>query len=553
MTFPSFQPLRRALAEGVRRFPLVILAGLFGAGAMIVFNHSDLESIKENCVRIGYAVVFAFPLLVAAAYAGELFARGRWVFQVAAVLAVLAHWQFLDPEKDGLTLLLVWIAAAGIASAVPGLVANPKSNWWRVNIGTLNALILAFILTLVVLIGLLLAVESLHALFDLELKGLDGDVMAVCGFLVAPLAVIMLLPPARAELDVKQPGFAVWGRLCQWALVPIGFLFTAILAAYAVRILVERQLPDGMVSMPVLTLGCYGLAALWLLEPWRWDARWAKAFLRVFPVAFPLFSILLFLALARRIEDYGFTFARYAALALAIWIIACCVIMLMRRSASPAFGPALLAVFALLAAFGPLSSQDVCLRSQTRHLEKLLADRSPENDTRIASSLRYLANNYDQSIVERFTGPLDLEKNPSKYDIADAARKKLGIPKINYDGSLQIAFDWPEERPLSTEGYRLIHGIRCASVPLGETASGEKLEIWRKKGELGAYAGTKKLHAFDLSTIDPEAAKNSAAPPAFPWSFEGREFLVVILEAQWDKTSESSRELTSADVIVFEK
>ena len=553
MTIPSLSFLQRALADGLRRFPLVILAGFLGTAAMIFLNHSESGPAETFASRIGYAVVFAFPLLVAAVYAGELFSRQRWIFQAAALLAIWAHWQFLDPKKDGLTFLLVWIAAAGIASAVPGLVANPKSNWWRVNIGGLNALVLSFILTVIVFTGLSLAVQSIKSLFELEIPGLHQDVMAVCGFLVAPLAVVMLLPPARAELDGKQPGFAVWGRLCQWALVPIGFLFTAILAAYAVRILVERQLPDGMVALPVLTLGCYGLAALWLLEPWRGEARWAKAFARVFPVAFPLFSILLFLALAQRIEEYGFTFARYAALALAVWIVLCCLVSLLRRSASPAFAPALLAVFALVAAFGPLSSQEVCLRSQTRHLEKLLADRSPENDTRISSSLRYLANNYDLAVVERFTGPLDLEKDPSKWDITEAARKKLGLPKINYDGSIQVAFDWPEERPLSIEGYRLIHGIRCSSVPLGETASGEKLEIWRKKGELAAFAGTKKLHAFDLSTIDPETAEKSDAPPGFPWSFEGREFLVVILEAEWNKTSESQRELTSADVVVFEK
>jgi len=553
MPLPSLQPIRQALADGLRRFPLVILAGLLGAAAMIVINHSDSEPIEKLCSRMAYAVVFAFPLLVAAVYAGELFPRQRWLFQATALFATWVTWQFLDPEKDGLTFLLVWIAAAAVASTVPGLVADSKSNWWRVNIGALNALILAQILTLVVLIGLLLAVESLSALFDLELKGLDGDVMAICGFLVAPLAAIMLLPPARAELDAKQPGFAVWGRLCQWALVPIGFLFTGILAAYAVRILIERQLPDGMVALPVLALGCYGLAAQWMLEPWRNDKSWAKAFSRIFPVAFPLFSILLFLALSQRIEEYGFTFPRYAALALAVWIVVCCLVVLVRRSASPAFAPALLAAFALVAAFGPLSSQEVCLRSQTRHLEKLLADRSAENSARIASSLHYLATNYDRSVVERFTGPLDLEKDPTKWDIAEAARKKLGLPQINYDGSAQIEFDWPEERPIPVEGYRLVYGIRCGMVPLGQTASGEKLEIWRKKNELGAYAGSKKLHTFDLSQIDPATAESVAMPPSFPWNFEGREFLILVLEAEWQKTSESERELTSADVIVFEK
>jgi hypothetical protein len=553
MNIASLLTVRQALADGLRRFPLVILAGLLGTAAIIVLNHSDSATIETLGFRITCAVAFAFPILVAAAYAGELFPRPRWIFQTAALIAIWANWQFLDPKKDGLPFLLVWLAAAATASAVPGLVKNPKSNWWRTNIGALNALILALILTLVVLIGLMLALESLRSLFHLGVSRVHGDVIAVCGFLVAPLAVVMLLPAARADLDSKQPGFAVWGRLCQWALVPIGFLFTAILAAYAIRILIEWELPDGMVALPVLALGCYGLAAQWMLEPWRAERSWAKAFSRIFPMAFPLFSILLFMALARRIEDYGFTTERYAALAIAIWIVVCCLVVLIRRSASPSFAPTLLAAFCLVAAFGPLSSQEICLRSQSHQLEKLLANRSADTEGRIASVLRYLAYNYDQSVVERFTGPLNLENNPTKYDIANAARKKLSLPQINYDGSAQIKFNWPAERPISIEGYRFIHGIRCTYVPLGQTSSGEKLEIWRKKNELGVYAGSKKLHTFDLSTIDPSTAESAAMPPSFPWSFEGREFLVLILEAEWQKTSESNRELTSADVIVFEK
>lgn len=551
MTLSSLQPLRQALHSGIRRFPLVLVAACIACAAFIISNHSDSKTSQETCVRIGFAMFFAFPLLVAAVYAGELFPLPRWIFQIPALLAIWLHWRFLELENDSLTVLLVWIAAVSLASAVPGLVPLPKSNWWRVNIGALNALILSFILTIVVFIGLILAFESVSSLFDLELKGLDSDVIAVCGCLVAPLSVIMLLPPARADLDSRQPGFAIWGRLCQWALVPIGLLFTGILAAYAVRIAIERHLPDGMVALPVLALGCYGLAAQWILEPWRNDKLWAKAFSRVFPFAFPFFSILLFLALARRIEDYGFTSDRYAALALAIWIVACCLVLLARRSAPPAFAPAMLAAFALVAAFGPLSSREVCLRSQTRHLEKLLANRSPENASRIDSSLSYLASHYDRSIVEQFTGPLDLKKDPSKWDIANAAREKLGLPVLS--SGAQLKFDWPAERPLSVEGYRLIHGIRCGFVPLGKTSSGEKLEIWRKGAELAAYAGSKKLHTFDLSSIQPDPAEFAATPPSFPWSFEGRDFLLLILEAQWDQKSESVRELISVDVIVLEK
>ncbi len=65
MTLPSVSNIRQALAVSLRRFPLVILAGLFGTVAMIVLNHSESESAKEIAARVGFAMGFAFPLLVA--------------------------------------------------------------------------------------------------------------------------------------------------------------------------------------------------------------------------------------------------------------------------------------------------------------------------------------------------------------------------------------------------------------------------------------------------------------------------------------------------------
>lgn len=184
-------------------------------------------------------------------------------------------------------------------------------------------------------------------------------------------------------------------------------------------------------ALPVLSLGCYGLAAQLILEPWRENKPWAKAFSRIFPVVFSLFSILLFVALEQRIRDYGFTFERYAALAITLWIVACCVVFLLRRRVFSAFVPGLLAVMALVAVFGPLSSREVCLRSQSAILESLLASRTQENAGRIASSLEYIARNYDQATVERFTGPLEVDKKASEYELIRAACKKLNLPESN--------------------------------------------------------------------------------------------------------------------------
>lgn len=440
MNIASLQTVGQTLAVKLQRFPLVILAVIVGAVTMIAIDPSDSETIKILGSHIGYTVAFAFPILVAAAYAGELFPRPRWFFQSAALLAIWVYWHFFDQENWG-TFFLVKIAAVAIASAIPGLVANPKLNWWRVNIGLLNALLFTHILYSIVFSGLMLAVASLRLLFDLKLSGIEVYIMALCVFLVSPLAFVMLLPAARADLDPKKFGFAFWELLCQWALVPIGFLFTIIIAAHEIHILIRPELlggmdtpmlrlrPDVVVFLPVLALGCYGLAVHLMIEPWRADRIWAKAFSWIFPMAFPLFSIQFFVILARRTEAIGFTPGHYVFLVLAVWVVAYCLVVLIRRSASPAFAPAILALLCLVAAFGPLSLQEVCLRSQTRLLEKLLANRSADNESMISSTLYFLVHNYDQSVVERFTGPLDLGKDPWKSDITEAARKKLGLPE----------------------------------------------------------------------------------------------------------------------------
>jgi hypothetical protein len=208
----------------------------------------------------------------------------------------------------------------------------------------------------------------------------------------------------------------------------------------------------------------------------------------------------------------------------------------------------LLAVAALIAAFGPLSSQQVCLRSQSYRLNRLLAERSEDNADLIASSLRYIAFNYDQATVEKFTGPLDLEKDASTYEVAKAAREKLGLPEINYDGSVRVEFDWPEEKPISVQGYRLLHKWDRGSISLGP----DDLMIQIRDDELAAWSGSKKLQVFNLSIFDLSKAESAEAPPSFDWNHEGREFRIILLSAEWAGAGKEAR-LTGGDVLVLEK
>ena len=558
MQFSSIQNFGAALSAGIDRFPLVILAAAVATACYITANHIDSASFDKELVRVVFAAGLALPLLVAAAFAGELFPRGKFVFHAGALAWAFSNWWFLRDLENWQIHTMLFIAALSIASAVPGLAKSPSHNWWRVNIGTLNAIVLAGLLALFVQIGLLLAIASIQSLFELKLSEAFADCIAICCFFIAPCAATAMLPAAHGEFDRSQPGFAVWGRLCQFAAIPLGFVFTAILTAYAVRIAFEKKLPDGMVALPVLALGCYSLAGRLLLEPWRADKAWGRAFAIVFP-AFPVFSILLLISLWVRIAEYGFTFERYAALALAAWLDLFCLLLLFRKNLSPAAAPALLAAFALLAVFTPLGARQISLASQTARLEKLLAEpapRSQESTRRLASAAEYISVNYDRSIIERFVGKLDMPAGSRGCTVFAAVRKKLALPELSGNGGVSSTFKWPDDKPVPLGNAKSLFPASGAAssyqVDLGKDADGKSFSVSFENGQLVGMVDGLVDKQFDLRTLK-DLAVTAPAPPSFDWDIAGRAFSVVIVSASWETYSDGKRQQVRISFLVLEK
>jgi hypothetical protein len=546
-----------AISAGISRFPFVIIAAGVATLCSIAANHIDSTSLDKELVRVVFAAGLALPLLVAAAFAGELFPRGRMLFHAGALAWAFSNWWFLRDLENWQIHTMLFVAALSIASAVPGLAKSPPHNWWRVNIGTLNAIVLGGLLALFVQIGLLLAIASIQSLFDLKLSKAFTDCIAICCLFIAPCAATAMLPAAHGEFDRSQPGFAAWGRLCQFAVIPLGFVFTAILTTYAVRIAFEKKLPDGMVALPVLALGCYSLAGRLLLEPWRADKAWGRAFAFVFP-AFPVFSILLLLSLWVRIAEYGFTFERYAALALAAWLDIFCVLLLLRKNLSPAAAPALLAAFALFAVFSPLGAREVSLASQSARLEKLLAEpapRSQESTRRLASAAQYISYNYDLAAIEQFVGKLDIPADSIGYKIFAAVRKKLALPELNYNGKLRSKFSWPDDKPVALKDAKNLFfpaSGPASHVGLGKNADGKMLSVGFKQGHLVGMVDSRIHKQLNLHTIEPDAAQASS-PPSFEWNVDGRTFSIIITSSYWETHPDGTRETDGVTFLVLEK
>jgi hypothetical protein len=541
------------------RFPLVVLAGLAGLASALVLNHvSGHKDLANESTRLMLAAIALLPLGVAAGLVGEMHRRFRWLAVVAVLVLAAGIWMALpaamETSAHAYRYAAFLLGAAALASAVPGVEGN--AAWWRTNVAMIQAVVLAGILSGIVELGLQLAVFSVEKLFDLDFDKLHLDLFSFVAFIVAPLAVITLLPSGA-----EQPGgasvaaSAFWEGLCKWVLVPLGFIFTAILAVYSVSIFVQQELPDGMVAMPVLSLGAYGTAAMLLLQPWRDGRAWARWFSRIYPSAFLVFSVLLFLAIAERISAYGVTFARYSALASGLWFAAAAVIFLLRTGKGSLLIAGLFALGAAVAALGPASAATLSLHSQSERLRGLLQSPIADADKpQIRDGLKYLASNFGLAAIEDVTGPLGLDADKRRpWQLAGEVMKKLGLDE---DGGA-IKFEWQRDRPLSTEGYRFVHvpprngGGECE---LGKAADGKPLAVKLRAGELAVFAGDEKVRELlPAAMLGMKSDTNAAEPLRVPFEIGQRQFCLFVLRAEIGSDPESRGAWSKLEYLVFER
>lgn len=525
-----------ALADAPRRFPIAVIAAAVASfGAMVAITDGGTMWAE----RLAFLGVLAFPLGVAAALWTE--GRGGIVPHLLAVAAAVGAW-FAFPglptlESETTSVILLILAATALASAVPG-IRGGSDLWWRMNLGAFNAAILAAIFALAVLIGLQLALFSLRELFGWRNPDAAPRVFIACVFFVGPVALLAGIP----RLDAAEGFFAPWRLLSKFALVPLGLLYTGILAVYAVKIVWGRQLPDGMVAWPVLALGAYGTAAMLLAWPWTRTEPWGRWFARLYPAAFVAASVLLFLALATRIAAEGVTAERFLGLAAGAWFVLAALLFLLAPARAPVAVTTLFALMALVSAIGPFSASAVSLVSQSERLTRALAASWKGNEVlerEIGSRVRYLAREYGVRGVEPFTGPLTVESDRG-WNIGSAALEKLGHP----GGRERLSFDfWKSKHPADTAGTRFLFAPERNAAALGETKDGRPLSIARRDSRLVACVGDDIVHTFPLV-----AMAEDASPPVFDWTFETRTFRLVVFSFTL-----RGDEVGDAEFVVFEK
>jgi len=545
--------LGEAFERAVRRFPLVVLAASAMTAAWCGLVLAEFETPGIGLVRALLTASLGLPWLIAAALCRERMRHARLRFLpetlVIAGLAIFAATlppELADAPAAVRYLWLALVAAGHLTIPVAPFATDRRGTlFWRFAIAAFLRAILAALFTTVLFAGLALALFSFSRLFGVALDHAKvyGVLFGLSYGVFQTLYVLGGIPRLDSADEIRwlERYPAVLRFPCQFVLAPLAAIFLALLYAYALKILLRFEWPEGFVALPVLLLGAGGMLLALLVHPLRRPASeggefWARAIWRIlFPALGPL-AVLLFLAVQIRVAAYGVTEPRWLGLALACWLFAVAVAYALRPWGGIRWLPASLAIIAAASVLGPWSALQTSFHSQRarlvdaaqRHgmldadgaLQPRDANRALESDARrnIASILRYLLRTHGADRL--------------KPELANYFARESADPDPNARDLLQWLKAVPQGDPdswrasahvdrLDTEGFSTAYAVDLSrdtqielesgsngTPPAGQLTlriDGADLHVTRESGN-GAPAEAR----FDLGELA-EAASDGAS------------------------------------------
>lgn len=470
MKLPSPRFLLDAFVSSFRRFPLVMLSAIIGTACMMWIIEHEFETL-DVVIRLALAAAIGVPLLLAARLmrgdgTGILW-RTRLPEVIALVVLAALFFSFKVWEENSLSqqsallFALVNLASHLLVAVGPFLNRTPDADFWEFNKTLFLNFVIGAVYSALLFGGLAIAIMAVDNLFELDV---DGEVYGHLFFLLAGVFntsyFLYHFPEGIRLAKDQRPEYHIALRnLTKYILIPIVTIYFVILYAYSLKILVQWELPRGWVGSLVLGFSVAGIFS-WLLNYYLEETDGSvlvSAFRKwFFPVLLPM-TLLLFLAIGRRIQDYGVTEPRMLVANTGVWLFIMCVYFIFAKRPTIKLIPASLILFALASAIGPLSASRVSAGSQVQRLQQKLQEAGLWNDgkivpasnpldadkaTEIMDILHYL-NEWEH--LDRLEGWTEKFSGKAKLSFAELAQieEELGLHTLESPKALSYSFEAP--------------------------------------------------------------------------------------------------------------
>lgn len=206
---------------------------------------------------------------------------------------------------------------------------------WNFALSSITACVTANVIGCIMSGGICFLILSVHKLFDLSIDSTCYLYVAIlCNVCLSMFLFLGLLPQKQEKHNTRPLQHSFLNGVIHYLFLPLTGGYLIVLYIYALRILINWELPIGWVSWLVITLmtGCivieFGLYPSRMAQQKRTDnliVRWLPLF--VLPLL-----LLMTIGIIRRFNDYGVTINRLYLITLNIWCYFVCIILIIIKA-----------------------------------------------------------------------------------------------------------------------------------------------------------------------------------------------------------------------------
>jgi Domain of unknown function (DUF4153) len=491
---PTLGVVLSAATRAARRFPLVLLSAGLSAAAGIILVSRPAE--QDPYLRLLATATLGLPLFFALTLTAERLGRRRLQGAGVLVLALFWLWWPRWPEEVQLTRYLeLAVSFHLLAAFLPYARRDEPNGFWQYNRALFMRFFMAGLFSAVLFAGLAVALAAVDKLFGVDIASeAYGRLWMIMAFVFTTWFFAGGIPEDLAALDQRHDVPAALRIFSQYVLVPIVVVYLVILTLYLGKVLIERQWPSGWIGYLVSSVASVGILAWLLVRPLETEYRWVRTYTRGFYVALLPAVAMLWLAIGKRVAQYGITERRYFLIVLSLWWAGIAIYYTFSRSRNIKIIPATLCLLGLGTFLGPWGAYQVSLASQRGRLDRLVsryglhaappggATTEPRevpfaDRKEIAATLRYLLKRDDgKAIATRFGGPAP----PTPGNVEPRVRRlmtRLGVEYVspwNGGSADSVESFWFSSSfgrtPLRIDGYTWV-------LHLDPIAVGDSVEI----------------------------------------------------------------------------
>jgi hypothetical protein len=420
MKLPSFRTLLEKSRASLSRFPFVVIVAVIGTVcAVLLMEGAEAPTPLGNVLTdILMTCALGLPMFLSLALVAEkarmapirtLVLNGVGVIVLSLYYLLLPTEPYVAPTGYLVPFTALLAGLHLLVSVAPFAGRDEISAFWEYNKTLLLRLLTALFYTGVLWVGLSIALAAIDQLFGVTIKGERyGQLWIVLIGMFNTWFFLSGVPRDVAGLDAKREFPKGLKVFTQYVMLPLVLIYLVILYAYSAKILIEWSWPKGWVSYLVLGFSITGIFSLLLVHPIaeRAENKFIGLFTRNYYRVLAPLAILLFLAIWRRISEYGITEPRYYVLLVSFWLAGMIIYFIVSKVRSIKVIPVSLCVLAFLSTCGPWGALGVSARSQLARLEGFLGKYGILADGKIVRAVKEVPfedAKHISSVVRYFT------------------------------------------------------------------------------------------------------------------------------------------------------